>query len=148
VRKTTLIILTIASATALLGCAKPPKSSSELVEAPIQEMRHAIEKTIPEAARQGQLLSVVDLLDGVLKEHATDLEALSRDLSGLNADYDSSREAFDKALSDFAQRAHSRKQRVLDLHFQMTALTSAEEWKPISKHEVEAIGAARSYFTN
>jgi capsule polysaccharide modification protein KpsS len=148
VRNTTLTFLATAWALALFGCAKPQQSSTARVDAPIQEMRHAIEKKIPEPARQAQLLSIVDTLDGVLKEHATDLEMLSRDLSRLNADYDSPREAFDKAVSDFAQRAHSRKQRVLDLHFQMSGLTSAEEWKPISKHEAEAIGAARSYFTN
>jgi len=148
VKRIAVAIIAIACSLVLAGCAKPNPTPEELIGGPIQEMLNAIEKDISEPGRQEQLLAIVDELDGVLKDHATDLEAVSRDLSRLNVDYDVPREAFDGVVSGFALRAKARRQRILDLHFQMTGLTSPEEWKPISKHEVEALGAAGSYLTN
>jgi hypothetical protein len=141
-------LFAIFCAIALNSCAKAPRTSIEQIAGPIEQMRKAVEKTVTESGRQGQLLSVIDELDAVLKAHSTDLEAISGDLSRLNADYDVPREIFEKVLSDFAARSKERRQRLLDLHFQLTGLTSPEEWKPISKQEVEAVGAARNYFTN
>ena len=140
--------LALACALALAGCADSPKTSADLVGGPMREMRQAVEKHVADPSRQTQLLALVDELDGVLKDHSRDLNALSGDLSRLNADYDATREAFDALVSDFAQRSRVRKERALDLHFQMAALASVEEWKSISKHEVEALSAARTYLKN
>ncbi len=140
----TLSNLALACTLALAGCAESPKTSAELIGGPMREMRQTVEKNVADPTRQTQLLALVDALDGVLQEHSRDLNTLSGDLSRINADYDATREAFDALLSAFAQRTRVSEERALDLHFQMAALTSADEWKPISKREVEALSAART----
>lgn len=144
----TLTNLALACALALAGCAKAPKTTAELVGGPMLEMRQAVERNVVDPGRRAQLLALVGELDGVLQAHSKDLYALSNDLSRLNADYDATREAFDTLASTFAQRSQVRKERALDLHFQMVALTSVEEWNPISKREVEALSGARTLLKN
>lgn len=144
--KAALAILLAASV--LAGCARTPKSLEETVAGPIQEMRQAILKNVADANRQMRLLSLVDELDGVLLEHAKDIRAHSEELRRLNADYDVTREAIDKSVAGYSQRARARRERALDLHFGMTGLTSAQEWKPVAKPEAQALGAARSYLSD
>jgi len=140
--------LALACALALAGCAKSPITTAELVGGPMLEMRQAVDRNVADPSRQTQLLALVGELDGVLQAHSRDLNTLSGDLSRLNADYDATREAFDTLASAFAQRSQVRKERALDLHFQMVALTSVEEWSPISKREVEALSGARTLLKN
>ena len=55
----------------------------------------------------------------------------------LNADYDSTRPAFDQLFADYNAKRIKARNEALDLHFQLASLATVGEWGAIGKAEAK-----------
>jgi len=112
-----------------------------VIQGHVQSVRKAVRKAVEGEDAERQLLALVDELDTILDANSADMQALAGDLWLLNADPESTRESFESRLSAADERRKARRDRALEIHFEMAALTSSSEWKQIADAQLEAIGA-------
>jgi len=135
--------LTFAAALALLiGCASTPPTPQAMIDKGAAEMKSTIQRTVADPGRRGQLVAHADGIAGVLRAHAGDYAAFVGEYQRLNGTYDTPPERIEALFSGFEQRRQANRTKLLDLHFQMIALTSAPEWPPIAKAELEMLQSA------
>jgi hypothetical protein len=84
------------------------------------------------------MLALVDQIEAVERDFNHDLAVFIETYRGINGDYEAPRAAFDELFGDFDARIKKARDRFFDLHFQLTALSTEEEWNRIVKYEVEA----------
>jgi hypothetical protein len=137
-------LLVCAATLAVTGCTKPNRE--EAIQRYSQELRETVSSSVPADPRRGQMLRIVDQLEALHLRFSRETADFIESYRKLNADYDSTRPAFDRLFTDYtAQRVQARNE-ALDLHFQLTSLATAGEWDRIGKAETklyEKVNAAR-----
>ena len=125
----------------LAGCSSN-KTAPEAVSANLEKMRNAATEHVEDAQRRSGLLRSIDGL-------GVDLDALRRvdfdtmtQIRALNTQPDVSRAAMQAALDDLDQKRREARERVVRHHFEMTALTTAAEWKELAGLERKALLSA------
>lgn len=101
-------------------------------------MREAVSRSVEEKDRRERMLALVDQMEAVERGIHQDLAVFIEKYRGMNGDYEAPRAAFDDLFGEFGARIKNARDRFFDLHFQLTALSTAEEWDQIVKYEVEA----------
>jgi hypothetical protein len=104
----------------------------------VHKMREAVSRSVEEKDRRDRMLVLVDQMEVVERSIHQDLAVFIGKYRGMNGDYEAPRAAFDDLFGDFDARIKKARDRFFDLHFQLTALSTAEEWDRIVKYEVEA----------
>jgi len=125
----------------LAGCSSS-KTAPEAVSGNLEKMRSAATKHVDDAQRRAGLLRSIDGLQ-------VDLDALRRvdfdtmtQIRALNTQPDVSRAVMQAALDDLDQKRREARERVVQHHFEMTALTTAAEWKELAGLERKALLSA------
>jgi hypothetical protein len=85
------------------------------------------------------MLALIDRLEETIQQHLRDFKTYSGKFQSLFHDYDTTNDALEKELKEFVARRETQRDRVVELHFKMVALTTAEEWKKIIDQEISAI---------
>ncbi len=81
------------------------------------------------------MLSIVDQVQALQLRFNQETANFIESYRKLNADYDSTRPAFDQLFSDYNAKRIKARDEALDLHFQLASLATAGEWESISKAE-------------
>ena len=134
--KTKLIfLLALALGLALPGCKSPPPPPEVAAQKLTVQLRDAVTENVADAGRKDQMLALVGQLDTVQVDYNANVAAFVASYKQLNTGYETPRAAFDDLFKGYdAQRIASR-DRFLAVHFQLTALATAAEWKKLGKVE-------------
>lgn len=105
-------------------------------------MRETARRTINDQERLPLLLQSIDGLEAELNAFDGTLAGASQDLLSLNANPDASRGQIESLLDRFESTRKEARQRIVQRHFELIALTNADEWPALSSHERKALIAA------
>jgi hypothetical protein len=143
----TLFTLAVCAVTlAVPGCSRTKPTQSEAVARYSQKLREAVSSDVTDGQRRAQMLLVVDQLEALQLRFSQETVSFIERYRRMNADYDSTRPAFDQLFSDYSAKRIKARSAALDLHFQLASLATADEWRAIGKAETklyEKVDAAR-----
>jgi len=105
-------------------------------------MNEAVPKAVTDANRAAIVQASIGRLESELVGFRTTLDNFEMDLRLLNARRDVQRAQIVERLDQFDAERKAARSRVLDIHLQMTAATTADEWKQLAKHERAALAAS------
>jgi len=132
-------------AAAVAGCGGSKPSREQVITSYGQELREAVSTKVADEMRKARMLAILDQLDAVNRRFTQETRDFVESYRQLNADYDAARPAFDRLFSDYSAKRVKARSDVLDLHFQLASLATADEWDSIGKAETklyEELGAA------
>jgi hypothetical protein len=134
---TALLTLLICAVTlAIPGCGgKPTREQS--IEQYSEDLREAVARSVPDERRREQMLVIVDQLKAVHLRFSRETADFIENYRKLNADFDSTRSAFDQLFSDYRAKRVKARDEALDLHFQLTSLATSAEWDTIGGAETK-----------
>ncbi|MHC4211933.1 MAG: hypothetical protein ACYSWP_01045 [Planctomycetota bacterium] len=115
-----------------IGCGNKAATESELRQQMFDDMRGCLDQ-IPEAERRDKILALVDKIEGDLgqmRENVAQFVAANKEL---NADYDATREDFNKLQREFNASRKKFQQQILTTKFQLKELTTEAEWAALIK---------------
>jgi len=143
---TVLALLVCAATLVVSGCGGTKPSKAQTIELYSQKLREAVSSNVHEEGRRAQLFLVVDRVESLHLLFSQETVEFVESYRKLNADYDSTRPAFDQLFADFNAKRIKARNEALDLHFQLASLATADEWDAIGKAETklyEEANAAR-----
>jgi len=141
-----LCTLVCAATLTVSGCGGTKPSKTQTIELSSQELREAVTSNVSNEGRKAQLLRVVDRVEALHLLFSQETVEFVESYRKLNADYDSTRPAFDQLFSDYNAKRIKARNEALDLHFQLASLATVGEWDAIGKAEAklyEETNAAR-----
>jgi len=131
-------VMFCAAGLVISGCRGTKPSPEAKSQEYVHKFREAVSRSVGEKDRRDRMLVLVDQMEAVERSLNDDLAVFVEKYRGLNGDYEAPRAVFDELFGDFDARIKKTRDRFFDLHFQLTALSTAEEWDRIVKYEVEA----------
>jgi hypothetical protein len=126
-----------------LGCASKPSDPREQLVSNMQVMRSAISNNVEDAERKQNLLLLTASLEQTLLEYNQSFVDFAVEFGKLNRDYATPREKLQELQASFRTVRASVINKVVDIHYQMVAQTTEDEWKKIVKKEIEALESVR-----
>ena len=141
-----ILLSTVAflSLTLLLSCASlrqaqdPAQVMAQIAEYREQELE-LVRETVVDPERADRLVALLAERDRLTAQYAKRITEHREKLAVLAADYDSRREDFEALLADFNRRRAAAQQESIELVAEMKAATTADEWKIISKFQLERL---------
>jgi hypothetical protein len=130
-----LLVCAVTLMVSACGGTKPTKAQT--IERYSQKLRDAISTNVPEEGRKAQLLSVVDRVEALNRRFSQETTGFVASYRKLNANFDSTRQAFDQLFSDYNAKRIKAREDALELHFQLASLATADEWDAIGKAETK-----------
>jgi hypothetical protein len=133
------VLLALLCAIAVLaagGCGKKT-TRGQAIERYSEELREGVSSNVPDEQRKEQMLLLVDQLEALLLRFNQQTVEFVDSYRKLNADYASTRPAFDQLFADYSAERISARTQALDLHFRLASLATAEEWEAIGKSETK-----------
>lgn len=104
-------------------------------------MSEAVPKAVADANRAALVQAAIGRLESELVGFRATLDNFEMDLRMLNARRDVQRAQLAERLEQFDVERKAARSRVMDIHLQMTAATTDDEWKQLSRYERAAIVA-------
>jgi hypothetical protein len=121
----------------VIGCAGTTPTPEAAIQDASKELRQAVTGNVEDAGRREQMLALVDQIEATQRSFSAQAADFAAQYTRMNADYDAPRARFEQLFSAFnGQRMQSR-DRVLELHFRLSALATEKEWKSIGKAEAK-----------
>ena len=120
---------------AVAGCGGKEPTRAQTTERYSQELREAVSSSVPEEGRKAQMLLIVDQVEALNRRFNQQTADFVESYRKLNAEYDSTRPAFDQLFSDYNAKRVKARNEALGLHFQLASLAAADEWDAIGKAE-------------
>ena len=124
-----------------VGCAGTPPTPEATLGKGTSEMKSAIQRAVADPGRRDKLLATADGIEAALRGHAADYGRFLGEYRRLNDAFDTTQVQVETLFAQFDQRRRDTRARLLELHFQMIRLTSAQEWLPIAKVEADMLQA-------
>jgi len=132
-----LAFLVCAATLAVSGCGGTKPSKAQTIELYSQKLREAVSSNVHEEGRRAQLFLVVDRVEALHLLFSQETVEFVESYRKLNADYDSTRPAFDQLFADYNAKRIKARNEALDLHFQLASLATVSEWNAIGKAETK-----------
>ena len=105
-------------------------------------MRKEIEKILSEEERRNEFLALIQEMEHALYQHTRDFDDFGEEIKELYTDFDSRREVIEESITAYKVKRRQVREQILNIHFKMMALTSADEWEQILAFEMGAIESA------
>jgi hypothetical protein len=122
---------------AIPGCGGTKPTTDQTITRYSQKLRNAVSTNVPEEGPRAQMLLIVDQVEALHLRFSQETADFIASYRKLNADYDSTRPAFDQLFSDYSAKRIKARDEALELHFQLASLTTASEWDAIGKAEAK-----------
>jgi uncharacterized protein (DUF927 family) len=122
----------------LIACAGAPSTEATLAK-DTSELKSVIQRTVADPGRRDKLLASADGIDAALNKYAADYVRFVDEYRQLNDAYDSQQQQVEALFGRYEQNRKDGRARLLELHFQMIRLTTAQEWPQIGKLEAEML---------
>lgn len=128
------------------GCASSEMQTTEELEDTIIDqselMRDSVNRFIKDPSTRDELLVLIGEMEKVFQGHTLVFADFMDTFRTLYRDHDTPREAMDDVLHAYKARRQETRERILELHMKMTALTTAKEWRKIVEYELKALDAS------
>jgi len=131
--------LAVAAVLVLFGCAGTPPTLEATLGKDTSELKSAIQRAVADPGRRDKLLEHADGIESALRGHAADYGRFLGEYRRLNDAFDTTQVQVETLFAQFDQRRRDTRARLLELHFQMIRLTSAQEWPAIAKVEADML---------
>ena len=126
----------------VVACSSNRAKGPEGIASHLDAMRSAVTKHVADPQRRAGLLQSIDgLQDDLLTLRQVDFDTMTQ-IRALNTRADVPRTEMEAALDGLDQQRRRARGRVVQRHFQMTAQTTAAEWKELAGLERKAMMAA------
>lgn len=132
------ILIALVSFVVMFGCSHQPVGEPETRQKMVNDIREHL-SSIAEPERRAQCLELLDTMEQGLAELNRTVEQYAAQAKQLNADYDATREDFNRLMDKFNISRKSLQQQILTAHFGIKALTVPKEWAALAKIEEEAV---------
>ena len=106
-----------------------------------EDLRSEVRETVSDPARQAEVIHLVDVLAEDVKVFREVMTKRHERVRAMNADYDTTRAAFEAFLKKIDTEIQASQQRVSKTHRAFLAATTPEEWSQISKVRSKAMAA-------
>ena len=116
----------------------PVKVQEEIAEYRRQELA-LISATIPDPERANQMIQLLGERDELIAQSTKTINAYRDQISILNADYHADRESFEMLVANYNSQRAAAQERFTALIGAMKMEASPEEWKIISKFQLERL---------
>jgi hypothetical protein len=130
-------VLIVASLTT--GCGSKPPSADVQLGQDAAELRTVINQQVTDPARRAQLLERANALEQAVQDFTGKAQRFAESLQALNGDYDTPPEKLRELFKQFDNQRIAMQSKVKDLHFQMLALTTPDEWSDIGRAEIRSL---------
>ncbi|HVY04735.1 MAG TPA: hypothetical protein VHB46_02040 [Burkholderiales bacterium] len=137
-----LLWLAIGLVTIASGCSGRGVTREEAIADALDAMRAAARQHIADMQRQPVVLKAIDGLQAELASFDDALRLGMEQVRALNANPDTSRADLEVALKSLDAGRKQARQRILQRHFEIIDMTSADEWSTLAPHEKRALLAA------
>jgi hypothetical protein len=114
------------------GCRKKQESPYGPGAAWIDDMRERIEEKIDDKDKSVELLKIVDRIEVVVTELDQHTRELYGKLDKLDADYNSTREHFQKEFDAFNKMRRKKVDEMIDIMLEMKKTAGRDDWKELS----------------
>ena len=105
----------------------------------VQEELALISATIPDPERANQMIQLLGERDELIAQSTKTINAYRDQISILNADYHADRESFEMLVANYNSQRAAAQERFTALIGAMKMEASPEEWKIISKFQLERL---------
>lgn len=117
------------------ACASHSLPPRTLLKADLEAMREAVATTVSDASRATRLNQAINGVEAQLVSFGKVAGTFYADMSALNSRPDATRAEFDSLVDQFEKQRIATRKRLLELHLEMTAATTAHEWKVLFPYE-------------
>ena len=135
---TALVVLVLAACASRKEAPDPVAVQEQIAEYRAQEI-DLVRSTVLDADRAKRLITLLDERDRLISDHVQEIIAHRKEISALNADYNSERESFDVLLKKYNKQRESAQREIVALIAAMKKETTADEWKVISKYQIKRL---------
>jgi hypothetical protein len=115
-----------------------PSQSDQSVQA-VQAMRDEVSRVVPDAARKEKLHATIDRYENELRTFNRTASGFRDSLRAVNANPDASREQFAEVIAHYEADRRATRARLVQIHHELLALTTDDEWRSIAKREVKIL---------
>ena len=134
--------LLIVVAFAVIGCGgKDAVAPVDVEKQAWEDLRNEVRETVMDPARQAEVIQLVDVLADDVKVFREVISRRHERVRAMNADYDTTRVAFEAFLKQINIEIQASQQRVSKTQRAFIAATTPEEWSQISKVRTKAMAA-------
>ena len=137
-----LVPIPLVAALACGACAShvsPEVQSKATLEVKVEAMHGAVAANVPDAQRAARINKTINQLEAELDSFDNVLINFQSDVLALNSRPDATRADFDTLLTQYDQQRVAARKRIIQLHLEMIAATTEEEWKKLSPYEREVL---------
>lgn len=138
--------VSLAAALMCSACAShhqlPPQAQ---LKAEIEAMRKAVAETVPDAQRAARLDKAINGYETELLAFEKQVDTFRSKVEALNSRPDATRAEFDTLVGGSDQQRIATRTRLVELHAEMIAATTAEEWKGLAKYERAVLSVPPDY---
>lgn len=138
-RRAGRVVAAVMAFTALAACHGPALSPEQTVAREMQTMREMIPVVVTDPGRAAQLQEKAGQLQAEINDFDAALLTLGQELQKLNTDPDASRAQFTALFSRFEAERKASRQRLVQTHLAMLALTTPAEWAALAPYERNAL---------
>jgi chromosome segregation ATPase len=124
------------AAVLIQGCATPvPSSQSEQIADRVAALHDAVIVYVPDTRRKQRLHPAIDNFDDEFRTFRAATVAYHDLLRALNAQPAASRGQFADLTARYEAEGEAHRERVTQIHYNLIALTTADEWRSLARHE-------------
>jgi len=134
-------VLAVCAAALACGCAGHKVSQADESARAVQAVRDEVARVVADPGRREKALSAVDRFEAELKTFNTTVATFQRSLHVLNANPDATRAQFNELIGRFHAERKVTRARLVQIHAELLAATTEEEWRSIAKREAEIVHA-------
>jgi thiamine biosynthesis lipoprotein ApbE len=124
------------------GCTSHQAPSQELVKANLEAMQEAVPVKVADAQRAARVNKAIDELREQLRSFNAVQKSYQSTLVALNERPDATRAEFEALMGQFDKQRIALRNRVFELHSEMIAATTAEEWKGLYPFERKVLASS------
>lgn len=135
------LLLSVCAAALACGCAGHKESQADESAKAVQAVRDEVERVVADAGRREKALAAVHRFEAELKTFSVTVATFQQSLHVLNADPDATRAQFNDLIGPFEAERKVTRARLVQIHAELLAATTAEEWRSIAKREAEIVHA-------
>lgn len=134
-------VLAVCVAALACGCAGRKVSQAEESATAVQAVRDEVARVVADTGRREKALAAVDRFEVELKTFSATVATFQRSLHVLNADPDATRAQFNELIGRFQAERKVSRARLAQIHAELLAATTEEEWRSIARREAEIVPA-------
>jgi hypothetical protein len=94
---------------------------------------------VADPGRRAQLIERANALEREVQDFSAKAWTFAESLKALNGDYDTPPEKLRELFKQFDNQRVAMQSKLKDLHFQMLALTTPDEWSDIGRAEIRSL---------